>query len=784
MARRGGGRRAPVERPPSRAGRGALLAVAVIGGILLAFYWRNLVGFPGERTFFWEDFLEQNYPYRAFEAEELRAGRLPFWNPYQFCGMPFVADIQAATFYPLNAGLALFVRDGRLAPVWVEAVSVLHALLGGFFLYLLVRYRTRCSYASILAGTSWALSGFFVVRMIHLNVLSVVAWTPLLLLLLLAAIERRSLAAAALGGVVLGISLLGGSPQFSLYVLLALGLLALYEALRPAGAAGSAAARLAPFGLLGLVVVIGFGVAAIQILPTEELSGLSTRAEMTYEKSTECSFGPASFATLLVPHVYGRYSGGAGGGYWGPGRYFYLWELTAYTGVVVLLLAAVAIAYRPRERSTLFFIVLGIFGLILGLGRHGPLHPLFYKVLPVYDRFRCPGRALFLTGLALSFLAGRGALLIGERAVAPCARKWILAAAAGFFLAAGTIGYLVGRPEGGAGGSAVPPEAAATALRSYVLFLLFLVPAAVLLIAWAFGKGGLSRGARGSLLALAAAELFVLGFGFNDGGVDPDRYYRGDSATVDLLREEARGGLYRVKTRADEGMVLPRNMGSVNRIPSADGYNQLKLQRYEDLQVEGGLPLGRFLDLLGIRVFATFDRESRELRLARNEDPLPKAWFAGEAEIDPDASSRLARLGSESFDPQGTVLLEQSGGEPAGGEGSAVVTRWGPNRIEVEAETSGPGYLVLGEIAYPAWRVRVDGEERDPLVADHALRAVRLDEGRHTVVWEYRSRSFRRGAFITLLALALAALIVFGVTPRRGDRLAAVWKGLLEGRAE
>ena len=131
-------------------GRGG--AFALLGFLLLLFFWNTLVGFPGDRTFFWEDFLYQNYPYRAFEAEEVRSGSFPFWNPYQFGGMPFAADVQAASFYPPNLLLSLVVHDGRLDPWWVELEGIVHAFLGGIFLFALVRSRTGSVYASLVAA--------------------------------------------------------------------------------------------------------------------------------------------------------------------------------------------------------------------------------------------------------------------------------------------------------------------------------------------------------------------------------------------------------------------------------------------------------------------------------------------------------------------------------------------------------------------------------------------------------------------------------------------------------
>ena len=748
-------------------GRGG--AFALLGLVLLLFFWNTLVGFPGDRTFFWEDFLYQNYPYRAFEAEEVRSGSFPFWNPYQFGGMPFAADVQAASFYPPNLLLSLFVHDGRLDPWWVELEGIVHAFLGGIFLFALVRSRTGSVYASLVAAVGWALSGFFVVRMIHLNTLCVVAWSPLILHLLIRAVERRSLAAAVLAGLFFGVSLLGGSPQYSLYLIFLFGLYIFYVLVRPPGGE-TGGGRLKPILFLGLLLLVGFGIASIQLLPTEEMSRLSLRAEMTYEKSTECSFEPASLTTLLIPKLFGTTAGRNNGGYWGPGRYFYFWELCAYSGVVVLLLASIALVYQPKSPLNLFFAILALFGILLGLGMYGPLHPLFYKFLPVYGRFRCPARALLLTGFALAFLAGQGAAMIGSPP--PGKGRWkTLGTVVAFLLFSGVVGYFLSKPDS-TGGIRYPAGAEDTSLRAFLLFLVFLLPAAGTILFWAKGRRGLGGPLRLLLFALLIGELFYYGFGFNDGGVDPDRFYRGESSVIDAIRKETEDGLYRVKTRAPEGLLLPRNMGSINRIPSVDGYNQLKLQRYEDIQVSPSIPFDRVIDLLGVRVYTSLDAESGSLRFVRNDDALPKAFFVGSAERAESAEATLSRLGDPSFDPSSVVLLENDGArsENPGGRGSAVVSRWGSNRIEIDVRCDGPGYLVLNEIQYPAWRVSVDGEEREMLGANHALRAVRLTEGEHRVVWEYRSSAFRAGAAISLLTLVLSIGLLLFAGKRRDDR--------------
>jgi uncharacterized membrane protein YfhO len=75
------------------------------------------------------------------------------------------------------------------------------------------------------------------------------------------------------------------------------------------------------------------------------------------------------------------------------------------------------------------------------------------------------------------------------------------------------------------------------------------------------------------------------------------------------------------------------------------------------------------------------------------------------------------------------------------------------------------GYLVLADTYYPGWRAEVDGAETEILVANHAFRAVALELGKHTVVFEYAPISFQIGAWITLgsslvLVICLTAICV------------------------
>ena len=62
-----------------------LVALLVWTGAIAGFFWDTV---SLRRALFYFDITEINYPYRAFFAEELRAGRFSRWCPGLYCGLP------------------------------------------------------------------------------------------------------------------------------------------------------------------------------------------------------------------------------------------------------------------------------------------------------------------------------------------------------------------------------------------------------------------------------------------------------------------------------------------------------------------------------------------------------------------------------------------------------------------------------------------------------------------------------------------------------------------------
>ena len=95
------------------------------------------------------------------------------------------------------------------------------------------------------------------------------------------------------------------------------------------------------------------------------------------------------------------------------------------------------------------------------------------------------------------------------------------------------------------------------------------------------------------------------------------------------------------------------------------------------------------------------------------------------------------------------------------------ITAEASDRLRVEVELDGDGYLVVADTYDPGWRARVDGREADLLRADTCFRALALPAGRHTVEMVYRPPVVLAGLLASAIALVV---VVAGIVTSRGPR--------------
>ena len=594
-------------------------AVTLLLFLPLAFFWQAALR---QGTFYFGDIFRLYYPQRAVYAQALRQGRLPLWSPDILSGYPLLAEGEMGAFYPLNLLLyGLLPMD-----IALNYSIILHFMIAGLAMYLFARSLGLGPFGGLMAGLTYAFSGFFIGHVDHLSIMAAAPWLPLAFTLAKKEDGRWKMEdgkwkmedgkwkmeepppsifqfplSILLCGLVLGMQLLAGHPQISLMTILALLAYALFQTLtRPANWREWRPFFLArTLPLLG-AVALGLGLAAVQLLPTYELTQLSQRAGgLAPEFFTSFSWHPALLATLIHPFILGN-----------PYPNLSV-ELAAYLGLLPLLLALIAPFLehshpvqedleqnRPssnartpskkiwnraghstgcerstngvrafdlcRDRTTAFFGGLALLSLFLAFGHWNPFYHLLLRV-PIFNLFRVPARFLYLFTFASAALAGMSADALASR-LPHSARSPMLPVVCGLLslLAFGLI-------------NAAP--AAETLLAAWhVLPAAFLIGGMLLLIgAW---RGRLERHLFMALaVGLTVTDLYaysaVYGHTYNDTMPLSQFYARPRSLDVFAADQE----LYRVYTH--EAIVpamsvmresLYPNIALLHGVDSANGY--------------------------------------------------------------------------------------------------------------------------------------------------------------------------------------------------------------------
>ena len=746
---------------PSGWTRQDLAIVALLGGLCLLFFWRIITPNPLDRASFPPgDFHDQFYAFSVFEASQLRARRLPLWNPYTFSGHPFLADVQSAIFYPpsLITLLLSLARWGRFSLLALEWEAIGHFFLAGLFTYLFARRLLSHRGAALVAALTFTFGGYLTsYPPQQLAVLETDVWLPLILLCLDVALvegwSRRGIAWGVAAGGAWGIALLAGHPQSAMYVFYTSLLYFAFRAASPpelGGTEGGQGRRAwgQKAGLGALVLALGFGLAAAQWIPSLEYMRLSVRASASYEQLAG-GFPLGDVVQFLLPGVVSL---------WSP----------LYVGILPLLLAGVALVTR-QSRQVLFWGLLALGALILSFGGHTPVYRLFYLAVPGFNLFKSQERAAFVVSFALALLAGYGlrALTLGlssRRRIETneaglrqgLARAAAILALGALLLTLAAHGLELRQEESLWG---------AVADRGAFLALLLALSWGLLRMAPEAGR------ARWLVLAvgLILLDLFTVNGGNNVGPAPPGDPPKPGPVLQALLADP---GIFRVHNE----WRLPGNYGDVYGIEDTWGASPLHLQRYQEFV--SALPQERVWQLLNVKYVITWHgdmgprgrlvaqepKDGEKTSLHRLVEVGPRAWIVHRAEVIPDDEAALERLAAPEFDPCQTVILAEPpmvalpGTRVAGSRVEIVGRR--PGWLLLEAEAAADGLLVLSEVYYPGWRALVDGRQVPVYRANYTLQAVPLTAGRHRVELLFDPGSVKVGLAISGLTLAASLAIL------------------------
>ncbi len=664
----------------------------------------------------------------------LLAGEIPLWNPYQICGTPMLASLQAGFFYPVH--LVYLVLPVELG----FAVScVLHLAGIGFGMWLLVRRLGFGMGAAVAAALFVALRGRYPGMIFFPNMLEAAAWLPLGAVCVVGVVRRGDLRSALGVAACTGMSLLAGYPQVTVYAVYSWGaLLAILSILDRRGARewlrGSA--------LFGLGLSLGVALAAAQLLPAWELTAQGTRSAETLTRAEQ--FPMAWY----------------GSGLWGILRTLRApFPQLAFSFGWVAIAALITTFFAKRQRA-LGLASLGM-AVVVALFAMGPATPVFDWManLPALGWFRFPRRSLFMLDFFAGIALATGVQWWIQRATDRLGSATSRAAIAVAWLPALLLGVEIFRAPGNPADlrlaldtmsgysrqsdekqSEIFDRVAASGERAWIRSPNIHHPLPKL----ASYRRMRSVGDYEPLNQRRQSDYFTY---LMEGRLTPKHEGQPYSGRLKHLTEPiypgallARGHLLDVA--AVRWFVIQR---AALRMPEVDAYVAER-----GLVVEDG---------------------SERTVLLRNPHAVPRAYTVYDVQPAADPLTLLATLADPAFDP---LMRSYAEGVTArvsaarrGGPARIVVDE--DTRVEIEADLEAEGLLVLVDSVYPGWQASVDGEALEILAVNHLFRGVLLPAGRHRVVFEYRPWTVPGGAAVSgLAAIGIVGLWVFA---RRADEL-------------
>jgi hypothetical protein len=311
-----------------------------------------------QEVFVMRDHFDYFQPLRWFTAQELRAGHIPWWNPYSASGEPWMANPQTGIFYP-PAWLFLVLPFATAYMLFLQ----LHLLVLAWGAYLLFA-RSNSRGAAMVGAAALLFSGPVLSLMDVSNNLATLVWIPL-------ALWCASTGAWKRGGIVLALAFLGGEPFFAAVAAL------LYVLVRRNR------------DVLG-TAVIAAGLSAVQLLPfLDMLRGSDRAGGMEAPQILRDSMPLADWARVFLPPPL----------FATPARQAFI--PTLYAGVVVAILAVVGLSLLRKRRDLGAWLALLAVVMVIAAG------PAFLTRLPL-TLFRYPARLVPVGAMAIAALAAAG----------------------------------------------------------------------------------------------------------------------------------------------------------------------------------------------------------------------------------------------------------------------------------------------------------------------------------------------------------------------------------------
>jgi hypothetical protein len=782
----------------------------VLGLLIFASFPQVLLGL---QTFVVRDYGFFAYPLAHFQREAFWRGELPLWNPYNNCGVPFLAQWNTMPLYPPALIYLLLPLKWSLS-----FFCLLHLFWAGLGMYFLTHRWTGLRLAAAVGGVLFAFNGLSLNFLMWPSHIATFSWMPWVVLCVERAWReggRKIFLAIACGA----LQMLAGGPETILLTWLLLSAVWLKQlvegflsrrgtargipvppetTLHENGGAVDSPVRLTQSLLwrFPLIVMLVAAVAAAQLLPFMDLAGHSQR-EQGYA-DTRWSMPTWGWANFLVPMVFGQV--------WSMGVFFQhgqAWTSSYYLGVGALLLAILA-AWTVRQWRVWLLASGAVLALLLAMGDQSFVYRAVRHFLPQLSMMTYPVKfVIFITFAApvlASFAIARLQNLNSQEARG--FRRKVLTL--GILMLGLIIAILIWAHH-----SPFPADDYSATLGNGIgrAFLLLLTTAVLLALQQCFcrtGKHGdedkqgaepVSTSANTSsprtfdriepflpFVLLVLLWLDVWTHEPTQNPTVPHFIYAPGLARAKLamqpqpelfqsramLTPEAALKFRQFVVSSPANNFLVKRLGYfadcnlLDGVPKVDGFFSIfPRESGELLSVLYGTTNASLSHLADFMSVSQISTPGEFLKWTPRTNFMPLVT-GGQRPFYFDDAGMLSAIFSTNLDARRIVCLLKEAHPSVSVTNETAVrvisSRIQNERVDLEVEAAAPSLMVFSQTFYHPWHAFIDNSSTPLFRANYAFQAVQVPGGRHHVRLIYQDRAFHLGAMISGVALVVCLL--------------------------
>jgi len=671
---------------------------------ILAVIFLNQVIFF-KRSFFIRDTLWQFHPWRVFAKNQVLSGHMPLWNPYSFCGKPFMANIQSAVFYPLT--LIFYIFSFAAA---YKLHLVIHLMLLSVSMFLLLKEMGITDKAAFAGSVVFSYSSIVVTSFEFLGNLATLSYFPLAFLIMIkicngiSAGRKITLRLFIFLTLIFTLQFFAGQPQILIIEGVFLFLYAVFVLFEQK--------NIIPLTVLLLSGISAALLAGAQILPSIEFFSKTAKFSSGIEDITSHSLNPVNLLRFIFP-LRGLESNT-------PVEFrvfeYEYWVENFYIGVIPFFAAFLTIIIKEKKKVLVaFFWFAAAFSVFLALGRYNPVFKAAVNIMYPLRLVRYPARYMLICVFSLSILF------------------------------AFSMDYIVRK------------------FNKKVFYLLLFFSLADLFM---FGMKlnptinsdiyGFSGPKTSFLIKNSENELcrFWLTPKTAENRKTNNFFRHKDNLFWDINMQ------YNLFNISGSGYRINEYQNLMNKIMQQPAPEAAA-------KILGMMNMKYLISSENINSESyklVFDGARK---IYENKKFLSRAYIVRKAEVLPEEKV-LDYIFSKDFNPGEEIVISKSCKfreqqvKNADIKPRARIIKYSSNEVEIIASSPGNSFLFISDSYYPGWKAYIDGKETEIIRANYVFRAVPVPEGAHRLEFIYKPLSFKAGLLISCAGMLIViCLLVF-----------------------